>query len=49
MDPATGEIYNLVTDPPPAGIDQTVLIHRDDDKPDAIKQRLTVYRGQTES
>ena len=28
-DPATGKIYNLITDPPPQGIDRNKLIQRD--------------------
>lgn len=48
MNPGTGEIYNLITDPPPAGIDPSTLVHRDDDKPDAIKVRLNLYKEQTE-
>ena len=47
-DPATGKIYNLITDPPPQGIDRNKLIQRDDDKPDGIKRRLALYREQTE-
>lgn len=48
MDPKTGEIYNLVTEPPPAGIDPNTLIQRDDDKSEAIKKRLAFYRQRTE-
>jgi adenylate kinase len=45
-DPATGKIYNLVTDPPPADIDVSTLTQRDDDKPEAIKKRLSWYAEQ---
>lgn len=48
MDPTTGKIYNLITDLPPAGVDQSTLIHREDDKPEAIKVRLGNYRKRTE-
>jgi adenylate kinase len=48
QDPATGKIYNLVTDPPPPGFDQSKLVQRDDDKPAAIKKRLALYKEQTE-
>lgn len=48
QDPQTGKIYNLITDPPPAGVDRTKLVQRDDDKPEAIKKRLTLYRERTE-
>ncbi|KKR69820.1 MAG: Adenylate kinase [Candidatus Woesebacteria bacterium GW2011_GWA2_40_7b] len=47
MDPKTGEIYNLVTEPPPAGVDPNTLVQRDDDKPEAIKKRLALYRQRT--
>ena len=47
-DPETGEIYNLITDPPPAGVDAGRLVQRDDDKPDAIKARLDLYRDMTQ-
>ena len=48
MDPETGEIYNLITDLPPVGIDQNSLTHRDDDKPEAIMVRLNLYKERTE-
>ncbi len=48
QDPATGKIYNLITEPPPSDIDVTKLIQRDDDKPEAIKKRLELFREQTE-
>lgn len=48
QDPATGKIYNLITDLPPADIDVDSLIQRDDDKPEAIKVRLDLYRSRTE-
>src|SRR3989304_9201551 len=48
MDPATGEIYNLITDPPPSNVDRNTLIHRDDDKPEGIKVRLNLYKDRTE-
>ncbi len=40
LDPATGKIYNLITDPPGPSVDQTKLVQRDDDKKEAIKKRL---------
>jgi adenylate kinase len=46
MDPVTGKIYNLVTDPPPSGVDLSTLTQRDDDKPEAIKKRLGWYEEQ---
>lgn len=48
LDPSTGAIYNLLTDPPPDGVDISKLTHRDDDKPDAIKKRLMLYKQRTE-
>lgn len=47
-DPTTGAIYNLITDPPPQDVDQSKLVHRDDDKPEAIKKRLMLYKQRTE-
>jgi adenylate kinase len=48
LDPKTGKIYNLVTDLPPADVDINSLIQREDDKPEAIKKRLELYRNNTE-
>jgi adenylate kinase len=48
QDLKTGKIYNLVTDLPPADIDINSLIQRDDDKPDAIRERLSLYKSRTE-
>jgi len=46
MDPKTGKIYNLVTDPPPGQVDKSTLIQREDDKPETIKKRLGGYKDQ---
>lgn len=48
LDPNSGAIYNLVTDPPPKDVDVNSLVHRDDDKPEAIKKRLALYKERTE-
>lgn len=48
QDPATGKIYNLITDPPSLDIDKSSLIQRDDDQPEAIKVRLLTYKNRTE-
>lgn len=48
IDPSSGKIYNLITDKPPADIDVNNLIQREDDKPEAIKKRLELYKNQTE-
>lgn len=46
MDPKTGKIYNLVTAPKPGPeVDIKSLIHRGDDKPEAIRQRLSWYKS----
>ncbi len=47
MDPETGKIYNLVTDPPPSNVDVNKLTQREDDKPEAIKKRLQIYKDMT--
>ena len=47
----TGRVYNVNPDgspQPPADMDPDELIQRDDDKPEAIGNRLEVYRRQTE-
>ena len=47
----TGKIYNVNPDgipQPPAGMPKDELLQRDDDKPEAIRNRLVVYRKQTE-
>jgi adenylate kinase len=48
---ATGKIYNVNPDgvpQPPPDMDPAELLQRDDDKPEAIANRLVVYRDQTE-
>lgn len=47
----TGKIYNVNPDGaphPPAGMPASELLQRDDDKAEAIANRLVVYRRQTE-
>ena len=47
----TGKIYNVNPGgipAPPSDMDPDALLQRDDDKPDAIRNRLDVYREQTE-
>ncbi|MBW2979692.1 adenylate kinase [Candidatus Woesearchaeota archaeon] len=50
--PKCGAIYNLISMPPktPGICDQcgTALIQREDDKPEAIRERLKIYKEQTE-
>ncbi len=43
----TGEIYHLDFNPPPDSVPQDNLVQRKDDRPEAIRQRLQVYRNQT--
>jgi adenylate kinase len=45
-DPETGRIYNLKFDPPPAEIADR-LVHRKDDRADAIEERLRYYHTWT--
>lgn len=44
----TGETYHLDHDPPPDDVDPDLIVQRDDDKPDTIRNRLEVYREETE-
>ena len=43
-DKATGQIYHLVYNPPPA---EAQLVHRDDDRPEAVGKRLEAYETMT--
>ena len=47
-----GHVYHVESNPPKhegvCDIDGSKLIQRDDDAPDVIKERLSVYHGQTE-
>jgi adenylate kinase len=43
----TGEIYHLDYNPPPADIPDRLILHRSDDKAEAIQKRLVVYREMT--
>jgi adenylate kinase len=44
----TGETYHLDHDPPPDDVDPDLIVQRDDDQPDTIRNRLSVYREETE-
>lgn len=44
----TGEIYNLITNPPESGVNLDDLEQREDDKPEAIRERLKMYHEQTQ-
>ncbi len=43
-DKATGKIYHLVSNPPPAGVE---VEHRADDKPETVNKRQDAYEAQT--
>jgi adenylate kinase len=40
-----GHIWHVLSDPPPAGVD---VVQRDDDREEVVRERLEVYRRQTE-
>lgn len=44
----TGETYHLDHDPPPADVDPDLIIQRSDDEPETVRNRLEVYREETE-
>lgn len=44
----TGDTYHLDHDPPPADVDSDLIIQRDDDQPETIRNRLSVYREETQ-
>jgi adenylate kinase len=44
----TGETYHLDHDPPPDDVDPEKIVQRDDDQPDTIRNRLEVYRDETQ-
>ena len=44
----TGETYHLDHDPPPEEIDSDLVVQREDDKPETIRNRLEVYREETQ-
>ncbi len=48
MHEPTGRIYHVAFDPPPSSIDPSELIHRPDDREDVVRNRLDVYRRDTE-
>jgi adenylate kinase len=48
MDPETGAIYHLDFNPPPADVPDGRLVQRSDDRPEAIRERLSVYHELTE-
>jgi len=44
----TGDTYHLDHDPPPDDVDDDLVVQRDDDKPETVRNRLSVYREETE-
>ncbi len=44
----TGETYHLDHDPPPDDLDPELVVQRDDDKPETVRNRLSVYREETQ-
>lgn len=44
----TGENYHLDVNPPPDDVDEDLIVQRPDDQPDTVRNRLSVYREQTE-
>ncbi|MBI3443545.1 nucleoside monophosphate kinase [Candidatus Woesebacteria bacterium] len=47
VDRKTGEIYNLITNPPPPDLNLTDLIQREDDQEEVVKTRLDFYKKST--
>ncbi len=43
----TGETYHLDHDPPPDDVDPQYIVQRDDDQPETVRNRLSVYRDET--
>ncbi len=44
----TGETYHLDFSPPPDDVDPDLVIQRPDDRPETVRNRLAVYREQTQ-
>jgi adenylate kinase len=44
----TGETYHLDHNPPPEDVDEGLIVQRDDDQPETIRNRLEVYREETQ-
>ncbi len=44
----TGETYHLDHDPPPDDVDSDLIVQRSDDEPETVRNRLEVYRKETE-
>lgn len=48
QDPKTGRIYNLITKKPGPEVNSESLVQREDDEPEAIRERLMHYHKSTE-
>jgi adenylate kinase len=44
----TGETYHLEHDPPPDDVDSDKIVQRSDDEPETVRNRLAVYRDETQ-
>ena len=44
----TGDTYHLDHNPPPADVDPEMVVQRPDDQPDTVRNRLEVYREETQ-
>lgn len=44
----TGENYHLEFNPPPEDVDPSMIIQRPDDRPEAIRERIAVYKNETQ-
>lgn len=44
----TGETYHLDHDPPPDDVDPDLIVQRPDDEPETVRNRLEVYREETQ-
>lgn len=44
----TGETYHLDHDPPPDDVDSELIVQREDDQPETVRNRIEVYREETE-
>ncbi|OGM02804.1 hypothetical protein A2115_01860 [Candidatus Woesebacteria bacterium GWA1_41_8] len=47
IDEITGEVYNLITNPPGTDVNPEYLVQREDDKPAAIRKRLFIFHSTT--
>ncbi len=44
----TGENYHLDHKPPPPDVDPALIVQRPDDRPEAVRERLRVYKQETQ-